>query len=32
MPEEIKILNLADVQEYMEEVSRWLWLEWAKAD
>ena len=32
MPEEIKILNLADVPEYMEEVSRWLWLEWAKAD
>ena len=32
MQEEIKILNLADVPEYMEEVSQWLWLEWAKAD
>ena len=32
MPEEIRILNLADVPEYMEEVSHWLWLEWARAD
>lgn len=32
MTEAIRILNLADVPEHMEEVSRWLWLEWAKAD
>ena len=32
MPKEIKIYNLADVPQYMEEVSRWLWLQWAKAD
>lgn len=32
MTEEVKILNLADGTEYMETVSRWLWLEWAKAD
>ena len=28
----ITIVNLADVPEYMEEVARWLWLEWAKGD
>ena len=32
MTEEVKIVNLADAPEFMEEVSRWLWLEWAKAD
>ena len=32
MPEEVRILNLADGPQYMEEVSRWLWLQWAKAD
>lgn len=32
MTEEVKIVHLADAPEYMEEVSRWLWLEWAKAD
>ena len=30
--EEIRIVNLADAPERMEEVSRWLWQEWAKAD
>ena len=29
---ETKIVNLADAPEFLEEVSRWLWLEWAKAD
>lgn len=29
--EDIKIMNLADVPEYTEEVSCWLWQEWGKA-
>lgn len=32
MTETVKIVNLADAPEFMEEVSRWLWLEWAKDD
>lgn len=28
----ITIVNLADAPEHMEEVARWLWLEWAKGD
>ena len=28
--EEVKILNLADAPEHVEQVSRWLWEEWAK--
>lgn len=30
--EAIRIVNLADAPELTEEVSRWLWQEWAKAD
>ena len=29
---EFEIVNLADRPEYMEEVSRWLWEQWARAD
>ena len=28
--DEIKILNLIDEQEYIEEVSEWIWKEWSK--
>ena len=27
---EFEIVNLADRPEYMEEVSRWLWEQWAR--
>lgn len=29
---EVTMMNLADVPEYAEEVSEWLWEQWAKAD
>ena len=32
MADEARIVNLADAPEFMEEVSRWLWEEWAKGD
>ena len=30
--ENIEIVNLTDAQEYLDEVSRWIWEEWTKAD
>ena len=30
--DELQILNLADAPEHTEQVSRWLWEEWARAD
>ena len=29
---DVQILNLADAPEHVEQVSRWLWEEWARAD
>ena len=28
----IRIRNLADAPQHVEEVSRWLWEQWARAD
>ena len=28
--EELKVFNLVDKQEYLEEVSKWIWEEWSK--
>jgi len=28
--DEIKIVNLADEQEFLPEVSEWIWKEWAR--